>query len=211
MQYLYGYLNYYIIGVFLILGLKIFSSFQIWYFFKARMLGAKLKFFTFLNLKFLKIPHDLIIPPLINAHNAGLTEITLEKLISHYLGGGNIQSLVYSWSTIRRNSKLDLDLGFNNLSLDLVSAIDISGRDFQTIIRDLVNTRVIETPVIEVTPIDGIQLLLQVTITTRPSLDTKRLLGGAGRETIIARVSQGIISFVGSAENHRMVISNPQK
>lgn len=147
-----------------------------------------------------KVPPHPIVRGLITAHKAGV-EVSPEKLEAHYLAGGNINSVV--------NALVSADKARIDLSFERATAIDLAGRDVFQAIQVSVTPKVIETPAIAAVAKDGIQLRAIARVTVRANME--RFVGGAGEETIIARVGEGIVSTIGSSNSHKEVLENPDK
>jgi uncharacterized protein YqfA (UPF0365 family) len=145
-----------------------------------------------------KVPPMLIIRPLISATKAGIP-VDINKLEAHFLAGGNVERVV--------NSLISADKANINLSFERATAIDLAGRDVLEAVKLSVNPKVIQTPLIAAVAKDGIQVKAMSRVTVRANID--RLVGGAGEETIIARVGEGIVTTIGSAETHKNVLENP--
>lgn len=144
------------------------------------------------------VPPAKIVLPLITAHKAGI-RLTPPMLEAHYLAGGHVQQVV---EALISADKANIDLSFER-----ATAIDLAGRDVFEAVQVSVNPKVIETPSISAIAKDGIQLKAVARVTVRANID--RLVGGAGEETIIARVGEGIVSTIGSARGHAEVLENP--
>src|SRR5690554_407008 len=127
--------------------------------------------------------------------------VSVDKLESHYLAGGNVDRVVNALIAAQRANI--------NLSFERGAAIDLAGRDVLEAVQMSVNPKVIETPFISGIAIDGIEVKAKARITVRANID--RLVGGAGEETIIARVGEGIVSTIGSAQDHKEVLENPDR
>lgn len=140
----------------------------------------------------------VIVKPLITAHKAGIY-VSTPQLEAHYLAGGNVQKVV--------NALISADKANIDLTFERATAIDLAGRDVFEAVQVSVNPKVIETPPISAIAKDGIQLRAIARVTVRANIE--RLVGGAGEETIIARVGEGIVSTIGSAESHAAVLENP--
>jgi len=136
---------------------------------------------------------------MIEAHKAGLQNIYRDQLEAHYLAGGHVERVVHALVSA---AKANIDLGFQ-----MATAIDLAGRDVFQAVQMSVNPKVIDTPPIAAVAKNGIQLLVKARITVRANI--KQLVGGAGEETVIARVGEGIISSIGAAETHKEVLENP--
>ena len=161
--------------------------------------GVRLKLFRDLvGMRLRRVPPATIVNPLITAHKAGIG-VQTPKLEAHYLAGGNVQQVV---NALISADKADIDLNFER-----ATAIDLAGRDVFEAVQVSVNPKVIETPPISAIAKDGIQLRAIARVTVRANIE--RLVGGAGEETIIARVGEGIVSTIGSSASHAAVLENP--
>jgi uncharacterized protein YqfA (UPF0365 family) len=149
-------------------------------------------------MRFRKVPPKLIVTSKIMAVKAGL-DFTTDSLESHFLAGGNVSRVVQA---LIAADKANIELEFNR-----AAAIDLAGRDVLEAVQMSVNPKVIETPMIAAMAKDGIQLKAISRVTVRANID--RLVGGAGEETILARVGEGIVTTIGSADTHKMVLENP--
>lgn len=145
-----------------------------------------------------KVPPVLIVKPLINAQKAGLP-LGVDTLEAHYLAGGNVDRVV---KALISADKANIDLPFQQ-----AAAIDLAGRDVLEAVQVSVNPKVINTPRVAAMAKDGIQLIAIARVTVRANIN--RLVGGAGEETILARVGEGIVSTIGSSEGHKKVLENP--
>lgn len=163
--------------------------------------GVKLRLIgDLVGMRLRKVPAKPIVNSLITARQAGI-EIDTPKLEAHYLAGGNVQSVVNAMISADR-AKIDLDF-------QRATAIDLAGRDVFQAVQVSVTPKVIETPAIAAVAKDGIQLRAIARVTVRANME--RFVGGAGEETIIARVGEGIVSTIGSANSHKDVLENPDK
>jgi len=160
--------------------------------------GVKLGIFSLIGMRLRKIPPVRIAAPLIKAVKAGLS-VTTDMLEQHFLAGGDVDRVV---DALIAAQKADIPLDFKR-----ATAIDLAGRDVLTAVKMSVNPKVIETPVIAAIAKDGIEIKAKAKVTVRANID--RLVGGAGEETIIARVGEGIVTTVGSATTHKQVLENP--
>lgn len=145
-----------------------------------------------------KVPPAIIVRNLITAHKAGIA-VDTPKLEAHYLAGGHVQKVV--------NALISADKANIDLKFERATAIDLAGRDVFEAVQLSVNPKVIETPAVSAIAKDGIQLRAIARVTVRANIE--RLVGGAGEETIMARVGEGIVSTIGSAESHKAVLENP--
>jgi uncharacterized protein YqfA (UPF0365 family) len=173
------------------------SAISLWV--QALVSGARVGLFNIVFMRFRKVPPKLIVNSKIMGVKAGLDEITTDDLESHYLAGGDVMRVVQA---LIAADKANIDLKFNR-----AAAIDLAGRNVLEAVQMSVNPKVIETPLVAAMAKDGIQLKALSRVTVRANLD--RLVGGAGEETILARVGEGIVSSIGSAESHKDVLENP--
>ena len=160
--------------------------------------GVPVSFLTLFGMRFRKVNPSNIVNPLINASKAGLS-LEINELEAHYLSGGNVQRVV---SALISADKAGIPLTFKQ-----ATAIDLAGRDVFEAVQVSVNPKVITTPKVAAMAKDGIQLLALARVTVRANIN--RLVGGAGEETILARVGEGIVSTIGSASSHKAVLENP--
>ena len=161
--------------------------------------GVRLKLMRDLvGMRLRKVPPRTIVRPLITAHKAGISLGTPE-LEAHYLAGGDVRSVV--------NALISADKANIDLNFERATAIDLAGRNVFEAVQVSVNPKVIETPPVSAVAKDGIQVRAIARVTVRANIE--RLVGGAGEETIIARVGEGIVSTIGSSETHKEVLENP--
>ena len=160
--------------------------------------GVKVGLFNLVGMRLRRVPPHKIVMPLIKAIKAGL-DMDTSKLEAHYLAGGNVDKVIDALIAAERAG---IELNFSR-----AAAIDLAGRDVKEAVMVSVTPKVIETPVIAAMAKNGIQVKAIARVTVRANID--RLVGGAGEETIIARVGEGIVSTVGSAESHKDVLENP--
>ncbi len=161
--------------------------------------GVRLKLFRDLvGMRLRKVPPVRIVKPLITAHKAGIY-VDTPQLEAHYLAQGNVQKVV--------NALISADKASIDLAFERATAIDLAGRDVFEAVQVSVNPKVIETPAVSAVAKDGIQVRAIARVTVRANIE--RLVGGAGEETIIARVGEGIVSTIGSSETHALVLENP--
>ena len=193
--------------VFLIIFFVVLSFINIWI--QARMTGAPVSFLTLLSMKLRRVPISLVVQSRITAVKAGLP-LTTDQLEAHYLAGGDVNQVVRA---LIAAEKANLNLGFNQ-----AAAIDLathqSGKSVFEAVMTSVNPKVIDCPnpasgkqLITGVAKDGIQLLVKARVTVRTHLD--RFVGGATEETIIARVGEGIVTAIGSANSYKDVLENP--
>lgn len=160
--------------------------------------GVKVSILTLIGMRFRRVPPAKIVNPKIKADKAGL-DIGVDKLEGHYLAGGNVDRVINALIAAQR---ADIPLPFER-----AAAIDLAGRDVLEAVQMSVNPKVIETPFVAAVAKDGIEVKAKARVTVRANID--RLVGGAGEETIIARVGEGIVTTIGSAESHKAVLENP--
>ncbi len=151
-----------------------------------------------LGMRLRQVPPSLIVNNLIKATKAGLS-LSLSDLETHYLAKGNVNAVV--------NALISADKANINLNFKLAAAIDLAGRDVYTAVHDSVNPKVVDTPPVTAVAKDGIQLVVNSRVTLKA--DIHRLVGGAGVETILARIGEAIVSTIGSSESHKTVLENP--
>ncbi|WP_461201081.1 flotillin-like protein FloA [Anoxybacillus sp. TBDG-1] len=160
--------------------------------------GVPISIFTLIGMRLRRVIPSRVINPLIKAKKAGL-DVTINQLESHYLAGGNVDRVVNALIAAQRANI--------NLTFERCAAIDLAGRNVLEAVQMSVNPKVIETPFISGVAMDGIEVKAKARITVRANID--RLVGGAGEETIIARVGEGIVSTIGSQDDHKKVLENP--
>lgn len=160
--------------------------------------GVKVSIFTLVGMRLRRVIPNRVINPLIKAHKAGV-DVTSNQLESHFLAGGNVDRVVNALIAAQRaNIKL---------TFERAAAIDLAGRNVLEAVQMSVNPKVIETPFISGVAMNGIEVKAKARITVRANIE--RLVGGAGEETIIARVGEGIVSTIGSSSSHSKVLENP--
>ena len=154
--------------------------------------------FTLIGMRMRRVPPAKIVMPLIKANKAGLN-VNVNQLEAHYLAGGNVDKVV---DALIASQRAEINLPFERSA-----AIDLAGRDVLEAVQMSVNPKVIETPLVSAVAKNGIELIIKARVTVRANID--RLVGGAGEQTIIARVGEGIVTTVGSSEKHTDVLENP--
>ncbi len=160
--------------------------------------GAGVSIGQLVAMRLRRVPPQLIVNPRISAVKAGL-DLSPHQLEAHYLAGGHVDRVVYALISAQ---KAGITLGFER-----ATAIDLAGRDVLEAVKMSVNPKVIQTPKVSAVAADGIQLTAIARITLRANIE--RLVGGAGEETILARVGEGIVTTIGSATSHKSVLENP--
>jgi uncharacterized protein YqfA (UPF0365 family) len=160
--------------------------------------GVRISILTLVAMRLRRVIPQRIVNPMIKATKAGLG-LTINQLESHFLAGGNVDRVVNALIAAQR---ANIPLVFER-----AAAIDLAGRDVLQAVQMSVNPRVIETPIVSAVAKDGIEVKVKARVTVRANID--RLVGGAGEETIIARVGEGIVTTVGSSNSHKDVLENP--
>ncbi|MBE5768757.1 MAG: UPF0365 family protein [Clostridiales bacterium] len=160
--------------------------------------GVHVSFATLIGMKIRRIQPKRLVYPLIKANKAGL-DLSVSKLETHFLAGGNVDRVINALIAAQR---ANIEMAFEK-----ACAIDLAGRDVFQAVQMSVTPKVIETPVVAAIAKDGIELRAKARVTVRTNIE--RLVGGAGEETVIARVGEGIVTTVGSAETHKQVLENP--
>jgi len=160
--------------------------------------SVKVTLFDLIGMRLRRVVPVKVVNPLIKAHKAGL-DTPVGKLEAHYMAGGNVDRVV--------NALIAAERAKIPLTFERGAAIDLAGRNVLEAVQMSVNPKVIETPSISAMAINGIELKAMAKVTVRANID--RLVGGAGEETIIARVGEGIVSSIGSSETHKEVLENP--
>ena len=165
----------------------------------ARVSGVKISLIQLFLMRIRKVPANVIVRAMIEAHKAGLSDVNRDDLEAHYLAGGNVEKVVHALVSA---AKANIDLGFK-----MATAIDLAGRDVFQAVQMSVNPKVIDTPPVTAVAKDGIQLITKARVTVRANI--RQLVGGAGEDTVLARVGEGIVSSIGSAEREKQVLENP--
>ncbi|ADO76807.1 flotillin-like protein FloA [Halanaerobium praevalens] len=160
--------------------------------------GVKVGFFNLIGMRLRRVVPSSIVAPMIKSHKAG-KGLSSDQLEAHYLAGGNVDRVVDALIAAQR---AEIDLTFER-----AAAIDLAGRDVLEAVKMSVNPKVIQTPVVTAVARDGIQVMATARVTVRANIE--RLVGGAGEETVLARVGEGIVTTVGSAKSHKKVLENP--
>jgi uncharacterized protein YqfA (UPF0365 family) len=168
--------------------------------FSAILSKVKISLLELIFMRWRKVPPEIIVKGLVNATKAGLV-INSDMLEAHYLAGGNVMKVV---AALISADKANIPLDFK-----AATAIDLAGRDVFDAVQMSVNPRVIDTPPVSAVAKDGIQLIAKARVTVRANI--AQLVGGAGEETILARVGEGIVTTIGSAMNHKEVLENPDR
>ena len=190
--------EYIILGIVVVLVIGFFMMVPMGLWISAVASGVKVGIIHLIGMRLRRVRPAYIVMPMIKATKAGL-KLTANQLEAHYLAGGNVDSVV--------NALIAAERAGMNINFEQASAIDLAGRDVFKAVTMSVTPKVIETPSISAVAKDGIELLVKARITVRTNIE--RLIGGAGEETIIARVGEGIVTTVGSSNNHAAVLENP--
>ncbi len=160
--------------------------------------GVHISLIQLILMRWRRVPPDKIVNSMITASKAGIP-LSRDQLEAHYLAGGHISAVV--------NALISADKANIPLDFKAATAIDLAGRNLVEAIQTSVNPKVINTPPVAAVAKDGIQLIAKARVTVRTNI--RQLVGGAGEETIIARVGEGIVTAIGSADTHKMVLENP--
>ncbi|MBO0359532.1 flotillin-like protein FloA [Hymenobacter sp. BT186] len=187
-----------LVGAIVLLVFLYFFPISLWI--TALFSGVKVSLFQLAFMRVRKVPPSLIVNSMITSTKAGL-ELTANDLETHYLAGGNIPSVI---KALISADKANIPLTFKQ-----ATAIDLAGRDVFEAVTTSVNPKVINTPNVAAVAQDGIQLIAKARITVRANIT--QLVGGAGEETILARVGEGIVTSIGSSKSHKEVLENPDK
>ena len=194
-----GNMAFMMIGALVIVVLVVFfSMIPVGMWISAVASGVKIGIFSLVGMKLRRVQPAKIVRPMIKATKAGLS-VKTNQLEAHYLAGGNVDSVI--------NALIAAERAGMDLSFEQASAIDLAGRNVFEAVTMSVTPKVIETPVISAVAKDGIELLVKARVTVRTNID--RLIGGAGEATVLARVGEGIVTTVGSAQTHSSVLENP--
>ncbi len=187
------------IGIAALIGLWIIFYFvPVGLWFTALLSDVRISLIQLILMRWRKVPPQVIVRNLIAATKAGL-KLNRNELEAHYLAGGNVQAVV--------NALISADKANMNLDFKTATAIDLAGRDVLQAVQMSVNPKVIDTPPVAAVAKDGIQLIAKARVTVRANI--KQLVGGAGEETVLARVGEGVVSSIGSADSHKSVLENP--
>ncbi len=194
-----GFIAFLISVVLIILAVVVLFSFiPVGLWISALAAGVRVGIVTLIGMRLRRVPPANIVNPLVKAYKAGL-DITVDQLEAHYLAGGNVDRVVDALIASERANI--------NLPFERAAAIDLAGRNVLEAVQMSVNPKVIQTPLISAVAKDGIEVKVIARVTVRANID--RLVGGAGEETVLARVGEGVVSTVGSMDNHKEVLENP--
>ena len=175
----------------------------LWFFpitlwFQALISGVKISLLQLILMRWRKVPPGTIVMAMVTGTKAGL-KLDANELEAHYLAKGNVPKVV--------NALVSADKANIALDFKMAAAIDLAGRDVFEAVQMSVNPKVINTPPVTAVAKDGIQLIAKARVTVRANI--KQLVGGAGEETVLARVGEGIVSSIGAAESHKQVLEHP--
>lgn len=182
-----------------IIFIMVFQIIGLWL--SAQFSGVRVSLIQLIIMRFRKVPPSVIVQALITSHKAGLKDVTRDELEAHFLAGGNVVAVT--------NALISADKANIQLTFKQAAAIDLAGRDVFEAVQTSVNPRVINTPSVAAVAQDGIQLIAKARVTVRANIS--RLVGGAGEETILARVGEGIVTSIGSSTSHKQVLENPDR
>ncbi len=192
---------FFLVFVIIVLAMLFFYFVPIGLWITAYFSGVHVRIFRdLIGMRLRKVPPHKIIRPKIAATKAGIT-VDIDKMEAHYLAGGSVENVI--------KALISADKANINLNFERATAIDLAGRDVLEAVRVSVNPKVINTPMIAAVAMDGIQVKATSRVTVRANIE--RLVGGAGEETIIARVGEGIVTTIGSATSHKHVLENPDQ
>src|SRR5690554_3471214 len=166
--------------------------------FNALLNGVRISLLQLILMRWRKVPPSIIVNGLITGTKAGI-KLNRDELEAHYLAGGRVPAVI--------NALISADKANIPLDFKAATAIDLAGRDVLEAIQTSVNPKVIDTPPVAAVAKDGIQLIAKARVTVRTNI--RQLVGGAGEDTIVARVGEGIVSAIGSAASHKSVLENP--
>ncbi len=190
---------YLVWAVVFIIGMMVLLYFiPIGLWFQAQITNVRISLLQLIFMRWRKVPPSVIVNAMITSKKAGLN-LTRDDLEAHYLAGGHVPAVV---NALISAEKANLDLSFQ-----VATAIDLAGRDILEAVHMSVNPKIINTPPVSAVAKDGIQLIAKARVTVRASIEN--LVGGAGEETVLARVGEGIVSAIGSSVSHKGVLENP--
>jgi uncharacterized protein YqfA (UPF0365 family) len=193
--------------MYVIIGIGFGAIFLIWFmfyfipvglWFTALVSGVNVSLLQLILMRWRKVPPSIIVNSMIAATKAGIV-LERDQLEAHYLAGGRVQQVI--------NALISADKANIELNFKTATAIDLAGRDVFQAVQMSVNPKVIDTKRVAAVAKDGIQLIAVARVTVRANI--KQLVGGAGEETVLARVGEGIVSSIGSADSHKSVLENP--
>ncbi|MBA4410832.1 MAG: flotillin-like protein FloA [Bacteroidota bacterium] len=186
-----------IVGIFILLIIILYYI-PVGLWFSALVSDVRISLIQLFLMRFRKVPPSVIVRALIEGTKAGLV-LNRDELEAHFLAGGHVEKVVHALVSAQ---KANIELSFK-----MATAIDLAGRDVFQAVQMSVNPKVIDTPPVAAVAKDGIQLICKARVTVRANI--KQLVGGAGEETVLARVGEGIVSSIGSSHTHKAVLENP--
>ncbi|MFN8208104.1 MAG: flotillin-like protein FloA [Bacteroidales bacterium] len=199
MELVAGSMLLWVVGIIVLVILFLYLvPLNLW--FRALVSGVHISLFQLIFMRWRKVPPGIIVGALIEGTKAGI-KLERDDMEAHYLAGGHVERVVHALVSA---SKANIDLTFK-----MATAIDLAGRDVFDAVQMSVNPKVINTPPVTAVAKDGIQLITKARVTLRASI--KQLVGGAGEETVLARVGEGIVTAIGSSISHKEVMENPDK
>ena len=188
-----------LVGVLVLIAIWIIFYFiPVGLWFSALVSGVKINLLQLFLMRWRRVPPGVIVSSMIEGTKAGLS-LDANELEAHYLAGGNVTNVVHALVSAQKANI--------NLDFKMATAIDLAGRDVFEAVQMSVNPKVINTPPVAAVAKDGIQLIAKARVTVLANI--KQLVGGAGEETVLARVGEGIVSSIGSAISHKVVLENP--
>jgi uncharacterized protein YqfA (UPF0365 family) len=186
-----------IVSIVLLVALFYYVPVGLWI--TAQFSGVRISIGQLIGMRLRRVQPKIIVDELIKAKKANLKDVKFNLIEAHHLAKGNVNTVVDALISAKNAGIV--------LTFDQAAAIDLAGRDVLQAVRDSVNTKVIDSPAIEAVAKDGIQLIVVARITVRAHLE--KLVGGAGEETVVARVGQGIVASIGSSETHEAILADP--
>ncbi len=186
-----NYLPFILIGGGIIFVVLFFHYVPFFLWLSAKVSGVRISLVQLFLMRIRNVPPYVIVPAMIEAHKAGLSNITRDELEAHYMAGGHVEKVVHALVSA---SKANIELSFQ-----MATGIDLAGRDVFEAVQMSVNPKVIDTPPVTAVAKDGIQLIAKARVTVRANI--RQLVGGAGEDTILARVGEGIVSSIGSSDD----------
>ncbi len=188
-----------LVAVVVVLFIIILYYVPILLWFSALVSGVRISLLQLVLMRIRQVPPKVIVRAMIESRKAGIQTVSRDELEAHFLAGGHVEQVVHALVSA---SKANIDLSFK-----MATAIDLAGRDVFEAVQMSVNPKVINTPPVTAVAKDGIQLVAKARVTVRANI--RQLVGGAGEDTVLARVGEGIVSSIGSSANHKAVLENP--
>lgn len=182
----------------IVLLLLLFYLIPVGLWFQAFVSGVNISIIQLIAMRFRKVPPSIIVSAMITSKKAGI-DIGRDELEAHYLAGGHVQLVV--------NALISADKANMGLAFKTATAIDLAGRNVLEAVQMSVNPKVINTPPVTAVAKDGIQLIAKARVTVRANI--QQLVGGAGEDTVLARIGEGVVSSIGSSSSHKLVLENP--